>query len=116
MDGETVAARVGGNYGMTWTGGLIVAIAGLALSLPIWLILTKQARLIAFIIRSARSPQWRERPWSPWKVVDWTKQAQDASFSNDPPQLTRPQTLMIAAVSVVLAYIVVCVFCFSVPR
>jgi hypothetical protein len=101
---------------MTWTGALIIAIAGLALSLPTWLILTKQARLIAFIIRSVHSPQWRERPWSPWKVMHWMKQGQDALPSNDSPQLTRPQTLMIAAVSVVFAYILVCAFYFNIPR
>jgi len=101
---------------MTWTEALIIAIAGLVLSLPTWLILTKQARLIAFIIRSIRSRHWRGRPWSPWKVTDWMKQAQDASFSNGPPQLTRYQAIMVAAVSVGIAYILVCAFYLNIPR
>src|SRR5579871_3811807 len=101
---------------MTWIDTLIIAIAGLVLSLPLCLILELLARSIAFFIRSVRSPSWRERPWSPWKIMDWTGACRDATFFNRPPQLTRSQSLIVRAVSIFVAYCGVWAWYFHSPR
>jgi hypothetical protein len=88
---------------MTSYDAVVIGIAALVLLLPLGLGFHLVARVLAFVIRSVRSPSWRERPWSPWKMLDWNRPYLDVAFFNRPPQLTPRQSLIIWAVAVVIA-------------
>jgi len=100
---------------MNWIPVVTIAIGGLVLALPVWLILEIQSRAIVFLIRSVSSSSWRERPLSPWKIMDLINPCRDAAFFNSPPQVTRNQSLAIGAVSAIIAYCCVWQLYFHLP-
>jgi hypothetical protein len=87
---------------MTGYDAVVIGIAGLILALPLGLSLLCAVRSIVFLFRAIRSPSWRHRPWSVWKLMS-VPTPWDAAFFNKPPQLTRGQSLIIWAASVVVA-------------
>jgi hypothetical protein len=101
---------------MNWIPVVTIAIAGLVVSLPLCVILELQARMIVFLVRSVLRPSWRERPWSPWKIMDCHSGGFDAIFLNKPPQLTRCQSLIVRTMGVIVAYAAAWQLYFHLPR